>query len=509
MEQTAVGTTNYYSLLGREADSVGYTLDTAMNSPGRTLIAKSIYSLQGVASLPASTWTLYYRAWQDLGSSSTTTLTKSPSASSGSWENPSYAYADGGGQADSPKKDQAETFSGYGFAIPAGAQITQVRVRLDAYCSGNDYSQLRVSDDGGAHWLRTTIVNPTTSEATYWVTVTDWTKWTPEKLNGENLQTQVTHKKRGGADTVSLDWIPVEVTYSTESATGHIDVDLKVIKSDGSTRSTLATNVASSSSLTSSAATLSATYSFTGYTVVDQTDCLEVDYFVDVSAAGSTNAYLRIDDSTLPESAQTRITGVSYSSAYRLTFENSFSIDLQSCPLSSIQSLEVLFRYNVSSIAETWLVKAYNWGTLAFSNVDFNDTSGTHPAATGTWNNYALSLTDDWEDYVSPDGTVTLQVSDANLGATQISLSVDFLGVRPVVDEASLSLRNSGSQSVHVVALWIIDSAAHIRYDVDLFLNSGESAFYFFGDDITLPDGSYMVKLVTERGNIAVISTNW
>jgi hypothetical protein len=509
METITVGGTSYYKLFDGGADSSGLTLNASMNSMGRTLVAKSVYSLQGVSSLSASTWTMYYRAWQDSAGGSGSTLTRSPTVSSGNWENPSNAYADGGGYAYSPTKDQAETYSGYGYAISADAQITQIRVRLDAYCSDNDYLQLKVSANGGSSWLRTNSVYLTTSEVTHWVDISDWTSWTPDKINGNSLQTQIIHKKSGGGDSTSLDWVAVEVTYSVVAAVGHVDADVKVIRSDGVFRASLATNVASSGSLTTSPATLSATYAFAGYTVVSQTDYLEVDYFVDVSVSSAVNAHLRVDDSSLLQSDQTRITGISSPSSYRLNVENSYSLDLQSYPLDNLYGLRILLRYNVSSASEKWLITAYNWTSNQFSNTGFNETSGTQPAATGTWYNYALSISQNWQDYVSPNGTITLQLSDGTIGANQTSISVDFLGVNAMVGGTSISLKNVSPISVHVVALWIINLESHTRYDMDMFLTSGEAVVYTFGLDITVPDGNFIVKVVTERGNIAINSTDW
>ena len=50
------------------------------------------------------------------------TITRSPSAESGSWSNEVDAYADGGNDADSLNdNNEQSTFSGYGFTIPSGA----------------------------------------------------------------------------------------------------------------------------------------------------------------------------------------------------------------------------------------------------------------------------------------------------------------------------------------------------------------------------------------------------
>jgi hypothetical protein len=56
-----------------------------------------------------------------------------------------------------------------------------------------------------------------------------------------------------------------------------------------------------------------------------------------------------------------------------------------------------------------------------------------------------------------------------------------------------------------MVSLWIINSTNHQRYDINVFVNSAETTSYLRAD-ISLPEGQYMVKVITERGNIAVCS---
>ena len=56
--------------------------------------------------------------------------------------------------------------------------------------------------------------------------------------------------------------------------------------------------------------TLTATYAFPGYTVVDQTDYLEIDLFAEATSnasEGSLSVDFRIDDPTLPVTDQTRV----------------------------------------------------------------------------------------------------------------------------------------------------------------------------------------------------------
>ena len=70
-----------------------------------------------------------------------------------------------------------------------------------------------------------------------------------------------------------------------------------------------------------------------------------------------------------------------------------------------------------------------------------------------------------------------------------------------------MDLENTGSLSLHVVAVWVSTSTAHQRYDADLFLNSGESITYDRAD-IEFPKDAFVAKVITERGNVAVFSEN-
>jgi len=94
---------------------------------------------------------------------------------------------------------------------------------------------------------------------------------------------------------------------SPSGGTAYVVVDILVRKSDGTIRTTIATSVAKSTALSTSAITRSGTYTFAGLSVVDQTDYFEVDYFLNVTVAASKNAYLRIEDTSLAITSQTRL----------------------------------------------------------------------------------------------------------------------------------------------------------------------------------------------------------
>ncbi|MBS7632546.1 hypothetical protein KEJ15_02840, partial [Candidatus Bathyarchaeota archaeon] len=187
---------------------------------------------------------------------------------------------------------------------------------------------------------------------------------------------------------------------------------------------------------------------------------------------------------------------------YRLDISNGFLIDLSASMASHINSIKISIRYNVSHAFERWFLKTYNWSASSYSDSGFNSTAGSQPVA-GEWNEYSVSITSGWADYVNGNGTVLVKFVDEGVPANQTTVAIDFLAVSAVVDAVRLSLRNSGSFTVHVVAFWIVNSTSHQRYEVSLFINSGESATYeYFG--INYQEGTMIVKVVTERGNISV-----
>jgi hypothetical protein len=152
----------------------------------------------------------------------TATETRSPTQNlaggGGAWTNPTRAYADDTSRATAGLNGRQQIYYGYGYALSAGSSVTQVRVRLDAFCaSANQRIILAVSTDGGTTWLPTTYTTPSlpTAETTYWVDVTGWTTWTPALVN--NIRTRVESVRTAG--TINLDWVPVEVTYYNPTVT--------------------------------------------------------------------------------------------------------------------------------------------------------------------------------------------------------------------------------------------------------------------------------------------------
>jgi len=194
---------------------------------------------------------------------------------------------------------------------------------------------------------------------------------------------------------------------------------------------------------------------------------------------------------------------ISYSLGYELDLNGGFTIDLPTYPLASIQTVEIQLRYMTGDTGEKWYLKAYNWTAATYSDDGFNSTAGHTP--TTEWDYYTVNLTDQWSSYVQNNGTMYVNVVDAGLDNDQTTIDIDFLGVRVRIDWTRFTFENDGSLTSHLVSLWIINSTNHQRYDTNVIVNSGQTLNYTRAD-ISLPSGQCTVKVVTERGNIAVYS---
>jgi len=184
-----------------------------------------------------------------------------------------------------------------------------------------------------------------------------------------------------------------------------------------------------------------------------------------------------------------------------LNLNGTFSIDVSTYPLSTIQSVEIQLRYAVDDVGERWYIRAYNWTSRTYSDNGFNSTAGHLPSV--GWNYYAVNLTSKWRSYVWDDGRIIVQVRDQGPDSTRTNIDIDYLAVRAAVNGATFSFENEGSRTAHLVSIWVNNATTHRRYETDIFVNSGDT-FSYTRLDIPLPTGQYTTKVVTERGNMAI-----
>jgi len=209
-----------------------------------------------------------------------------------------------------------------------------------------------------------------------------------------------------------------------------------------------------------------------------------------------------MDTKTLGGSYETFIETVSDFSLLRII--NNITIDLSTYPIRYIQGIEILTKYNITENGERWFLRAYNWTATSFSDAGFNNTDGNQPLL-NEWNEYSISILDDWIDYVNPRGTLLVEFSDEGTTANQTVTQIDFFSVRAMINGTQFDLKNSGPMTAHIVAIWIVNSTNHQRYGTSFFINSGEEATYI-RTDISLPRDKFVAKLVTEKGNVVIYS---
>ncbi|UCE96740.1 MAG: hypothetical protein JSV51_03880 [Candidatus Bathyarchaeota archaeon] len=191
------------------------------------------------------------------------------------------------------------------------------------------------------------------------------------------------------------------------------------------------------------------------------------------------------------------------SQVYQLDLDGMFNIDLSAYPSGSIQTVEILLRYMANDTGEKWFLKAYNWTSGTFNDDGFNSTAG-HTPTTG-WDYYAVNLTNQWNSYVYNNGAIYVRTVDEGGDSVQTVLDIDFLAVRVHAREMTqFVFYNDGSFTCHLVSLWINNSTAHRRYNIDLYVNAADTIAYT-RTDISLPS-NFIIRVVTERGNTATYS---
>jgi hypothetical protein len=188
---------------------------------------------------------------------------------------------------------------------------------------------------------------------------------------------------------------------------------------------------------------------------------------------------------------------------WALDLNGTFKVDISTYPLTCVQTIEIQLRYRASDSGESWYIEAYNWTSMTYSSKGFNITTGNTP--TTLWDQYSVNFTNKWKSYIQNDGTIYLKLHDNGRDINQTAVDVDFLGVRVVINGMRFTFQNDGALTSHLIALWVNTATKHQQYDINLLVNSGENTTYTKADT-SLPTENFVVKVVTERGNIAVFA---
>ncbi len=155
---------------------------------------------------------------------------------------------------------------------------------------------------------------------------------------------------------------------------------------------------------------------------------------------------------------------------------------------------------NVTIQLYDYSAEAYATGGEGFLSYASSATSNTYESRNQTVNFNTTR-------FRSATGTWRIKVKGVKDTDSQFDFKADWIEFSVLTKGTVFTFKNEGAPTAHLVSLWVNNSTQHQRLDISLFVNYGDTAFYY-RSDINLPNKPYVVKVVTERGNIAVFSEN-
>jgi len=159
--------------------------------------------------------------------------------------------------------------------------------------------------------------------------------------------------------------------------------------------------------------------------------------------------------------------------------------------------------WTVSSVNVT--LQLYNYSLDDYPASGFGYISYTSNATANTDETKSQNITVNPTHFRNATGHWKMKVRGVKATNTQFDFKVDRVEFKAAGVGTLFTFKNVGPLTSHLVSLWVINSTHHRRYDIDVFINSGETLRYL-RVDVSLPAGQWMVKVVTERGNIAIRS---
>ncbi|MFB0514121.1 MAG: hypothetical protein ACETVQ_00940 [Candidatus Bathyarchaeia archaeon] len=247
---------------------------------------------------------------------------------------------------------------------------------------------------------------------------------------GRKLMGKFVHPLTGVSSIPASTWtIYYRASQGHGNVESHCDVDILVRMSNGTFRSTIATDVANSGTLTDTTSwvTLSGTYSWATYTVVDQTDYLEIDYYREVTQVKATYLVnLRIDDNTLAVADQTRATNINLPNEY--TSEVEFTGSSNTQPWYQL----------VWSVDSAWTT-----GSVFVSIQAYNNTLGGYPTSGNGYYSYTSSstanndetqtqtITTNPTDFGNGTGYWKIKIKGVKSTTTQFDFKADWVEYKP------------------------------------------------------------------------------
>ncbi|MCW4023782.1 MAG: hypothetical protein NWF01_01960 [Candidatus Bathyarchaeota archaeon] len=159
---------------------------------------------------------------------------------------------------------------------------------------------------------------------------------------------------------------------------------------------------------------------------------------------------------------------------------------------------------------------AFNTSSVSVNLQLFNYSSGTYQtggdgylaytsnSTPNTSDDKSQIITFETDDFRDSEGVWKLKL--VGFTGSPFTMQVDYVQMHQNTPPGILmSLKNEGSLTMHIVAVWTDTATVHQRFDQDEYLNAGETSMFFF-EDLPYPSPQGVIKVVTERGNLAVYS---
>ncbi len=246
---------------------------------------------------------------------------------------------------------------------------------------------------------------------------------------GRKLMGRFVHQLTGVFSIPASTWTIYYRAYKSSGGllVAHGDVDIVIRMSNGTVRTTIATDVANSGALSASWSTVSGTYSWTSYTVVDQTDYLEIDYYIQVTTGqGGQSVYLRIDDSSLAVADQTRATNINLPSEFTSETEYTGSSNTQSWH-TLVWTIDSAW----STGSVTVIIQLYNYTASAYSTSGNGYTSYTSSGTANIDETRNQTITANPTHFRNSTGYWRIKIKGVKTTTTQFDLKADWVEFRP------------------------------------------------------------------------------
>lgn len=161
--------------------------------------------------------------------------------------------------------------------------------------------------------------------------------------------------------------------------------------------------------------------------------------------------------------------------------------------------------WTVASVGVT--IQLFNFTSGAYQTSGFGYLEYTSSGTPNTDETSNQSTSVRATDFRNSTGGWRIKIKGVKTGATQFDFKADFIQFSEQKQNgAMLTIANSGALTAHVVGLWVINSTSHQRYQVNWFVNSGETISEVCPEVSCLLDGTYTMKVATDRGNLAVLT---